>query len=186
MHSELANFINSKVSGAGAVFEEREVGDHVIFVDPAHIFDVSKTLRDEKDFKVLQVITGTDYLDDKTIEVSYILATFDPQNSEDDLILKVKLDRENPELDSVVDVWKSADYQERECYDMLGVNFRNHPNLIRILCCYDWEGFPLRKDYEAAKEYKGMTIYPESKNNSADQEFKKLSKADPGIERPRW
>lgn len=61
--------------------------------------------------------------------------------------LKVRLDRKNPVIPSVVSVWKAADWQEREVYDMFGIAFEGHPDLRRILLIDEWEGFPLRKDY---------------------------------------
>ena len=80
------------------------------------------------------------------------------------------------------DVYSAANWQERECYDMLGVRFKNHPDHRRILCPDDWEGFPLRRDYEAAKSYRGMEIYPDDKMNFEDREFaqkqKELEKAE--------
>lgn len=61
--------------------------------------------------------------------------------------LRVDLDREKPELDSVTSIWKGADYQEREVFDLMGVVFNGHPDLRRILLPEDWDGYPLRKDY---------------------------------------
>ena len=79
-----------------------------------------------------------------------------------ELILKVRLPRgdENnlPKVDSVCSVWKAANFQERECYDMMGVEFNNHPDLRRILCPEDWEGYPLRKDYEEPDYYRGVPV----------------------------
>ena len=64
------------------------------------------------------------------------------------LVVKVKTsDRENPTLDSVWDIWRTAEFHEREVYDFLGITFNNHPNMKRIFLTDDWEGFPLRKDY---------------------------------------
>jgi NADH-quinone oxidoreductase subunit C len=63
------------------------------------------------------------------------------------LRLKVKLAGEAPEIDSVYSVWRSADWYEREVFDLFGVQFRNHPNLKRILLPEGWQGYPLRKDF---------------------------------------
>jgi NADH-quinone oxidoreductase subunit C len=86
--------------------------------------------------------------------------------------LKVKVtDRVNPTVDSVVNVYAAANFLEREVYDMFGITFNNHPDMRRILCPDDWEGFPLRKDYVAQKDYNGMTVYPDNKMNMEDREF---------------
>ena len=61
-----------------------------------------------------------------------------------------------PELDTVSHVWAIADWHEREAFDLMGVRFIGHPNLVRILCPDDWIGHPLRKDYEFPLEYHGM------------------------------
>ena len=63
-------------------------------------------------------------------------------------VLKVKTaDRENPTLDTVCDIWKTAEFHEREVFDFFGIKFNNHPNLKRLFLTEDWDGFPLRKDY---------------------------------------
>lgn len=64
------------------------------------------------------------------------------------LVVKVKLDRNQPEIETVCDIWRTAELNEREVYDLFGVNFINHPDLRRLLLTDDWIGFPLRKDYE--------------------------------------
>lgn len=178
MHEEWLKLLQTHLPEAKAVWEKREAGDQVIFVSPESIVKVCQFLKkDERTaFNVLQVITGCDYLDenDPRIEVSYILASFIKKT---ELILKVKLPRQNPQIDSVCSVWKAADFQERECFDMLGVEFKSHPDLRRILCPEDWEGFPLRKDYVAAKTYLGMEIYPEEKMNFPEREFAEKQKA---------
>jgi len=61
--------------------------------------------------------------------------------------VKCRLSGNNPEIDSVFSVWRAADWYEREMFDLFGIGFRNHPNLVRILMPLDWEGYPLRKDY---------------------------------------
>ena len=169
MFDKVLGLINDRVPHAQANLEKREAGNDVVYVESNAIELVCKVLRDsELDFNVLHVITGCDYED--RIEVSYIINSF-TKNYADELILKVKLPRDNPSVDSVYKVYKSAEWQERECYDMLGVTFNNHPDLRRILCPEDWEGFPLRKDYKPAEKYLHMTINPEEKMNLADREF---------------
>ena len=64
------------------------------------------------------------------------------------LVVKVKTaDRENPNFDTVCDIWQTAEFHEREVFDFFGVKFNNHPNLKYLFLTEDWEGFPLRKDY---------------------------------------
>jgi len=64
------------------------------------------------------------------------------------IVIKVKTeDRENPILDSVWDIWRTAEFHEREVFDFFGIKFNNHPNLKRLFLTDEWEGFPLRKDY---------------------------------------
>lgn len=173
MHKELVDLINKNVPEAKAVFNEAAdpKADASITVEGSSILKLASWLRtnDHMPFNALQCISGVDYLE--YMEVCYILAHFD-LNSPRELILKVKLtDRVNPNLDSIVDVYAAADFQERECYDMFGVTFNNHPDHRRILCPDDWKGFPLRKDYVPAKEYNGMLVYPDNKMNFEDREF---------------
>jgi len=64
------------------------------------------------------------------------------------IVVKVKTEgRENPNLDSVCDIWYTAEFHEREVFDFFGIKFNNHPNLKRLFLTEDWVGFPLRKDY---------------------------------------
>ena len=64
------------------------------------------------------------------------------------IVVKVKTsDRENPKIDSVYDIWATAEFHEREVYDFFGIEFNNHPNMKRLFLTDEWEGFPLRKDY---------------------------------------
>ena len=64
------------------------------------------------------------------------------------LVVKIKLDRVKPQIETVSDLWRTAELHEREVYDLFGVTFINHPDLRRLLLTDDWEGWPLRKDYE--------------------------------------
>jgi NADH-quinone oxidoreductase subunit C len=64
------------------------------------------------------------------------------------IVIKCKLDRNDPNIDTVSDIWRTAEFHEREVYDLFGVKFINHPDLRRLLLTDEWEGYPLRKDYE--------------------------------------
>lgn len=176
MHKKVADFLNARVSESKATHEERENGDDVVVVEPGSLHQCCQVLKEdaEMDFKVLQVVSGVDYPEENIIEVNYMLSNFFKNH---EIILKVRLPRDNPKVESVCDLWKSANFQERETYDMLGVEFENHPDPRRILCPDDWEGWPLRKDYEAAKKYHAMEIYPEAKMNMREREFVDLQKA---------
>ena len=63
-----------------------------------------------------------------------------------------------PQVPSLVKIWKTADWHEREVYDLVGVNFKGHPDLRRILLPEDWEGHPLRKDYQEQEKYNGIKV----------------------------
>lgn len=107
-------------------------------------------------FDMLSCITGVDNGPEAgTMEVLYHVYSI-PFNQS--LVVKVILPRENPELDSICSVWKSANWLEREVYDMFGIIFKNHPDLRRILMPADWKGFPLRKDYKHEAYYRGVKI----------------------------
>lgn len=172
MLNELVSFINDKVSGANATLIENEAGDTPVLIDASKVKDVCYALRDssEHQMNVLQVVSGVDF--ENEIEVNYMIASF-IKNTE--IILKVKLPKASkddvPKIDSVCDVWKAANFLEREVYDMNGVEFVGHPDFRRILCPEDWEGFPLRKDYEVQKAWQGLEVNPEHKMNRADHEF---------------
>jgi NADH-quinone oxidoreductase subunit C len=64
------------------------------------------------------------------------------------LVIKIKTDRTSPEVPTVSDIWRTADFHEREVFELFGVNFTGHPDLRKLILPDDWEGFPLRKDYE--------------------------------------
>ncbi len=174
MLNDIANFLNGAVSGCSATANSAEVGDGNVTVDGAHLHACVKALKesDEFDMNVLQVISGVDY--PERIEVNYMLASF-TKNTE--FILKVKLPKPNPDhvpsIDSICDLYASANFLERETYDMNGVTFNNHPDHRRILCPEDWEGYPLRRDYKVQKEWAGLEVNPEHKINSADHTFYK-------------
>ena len=173
MHNEIVSLINKAIPGANAVANIATDSklDSSVTVDAGHIFKVVEFLKTKSplSFNALACISGVDWLD--RMEICYMLDNFDP-NASRELILKTNVtDRLNPSVDSVVSLFLSANFLEREVYDMFGIKFNNHPDLRRILCPDDWEGFPLRKDYVSAKYYNGMEIFPDNKMNFEDRDF---------------
>jgi NADH-quinone oxidoreductase subunit C len=107
-------------------------------------------------FDLLSCITGIDNGPEAgTMEVIYSLCSIPFERS---LMIKTVLDRENPVIPSVSDLFKTALWHEREVYDMFGIRFENHPDLRRILLPADWEGYPLRKDYTHQEYYHGIRV----------------------------
>lgn len=107
-------------------------------------------------FDMLSCVTGIDNgVETNTMEVVYNLYSI-PFNHH--LMLKVILHREKPEIDSVASIWRSADWYEREVYDMFGIKFIDHPDLRRILMPADWEGYPLRKDFSHQEYYRDVKV----------------------------
>jgi NADH-quinone oxidoreductase subunit C len=125
-------------------------------VKPERLLEVARTLRDhpalELDF--LESITAVDWPKANQIEVVYHFFSYPLRHG---LVLKVTLGREAPVIGSLASLWDSADWLEREQYDLMGVVFAGHPDLRRLLLPEDWEGHPLRKDYQQPAEYRGMS-----------------------------
>jgi NADH-quinone oxidoreductase subunit C len=131
---------------------------NVIEISPQNLIQVCETLHthDTLYFDMLSCISGIDNgVEAGTMEVIYNFYSI-PFNQS--LMLKVQLDRSKPVVDSIAGIWKTADWLERETYDMYGIHFDGHPDLRRILLPADWKGFPLRKDYEHEEAYRGIKI----------------------------
>lgn len=107
-------------------------------------------------FDMLSCVTGVDNgVDAATLEVVYNLYSI-PFNHH--LMIKILLPRDKPEIESVSHIWKTANWLEREVFDMYGIHFKNHPDLRRILMPADWEGYPLRKDYKHQAYYRDIKV----------------------------
>ncbi|PEB01837.1 NADH-quinone oxidoreductase subunit C [Bacillus cereus] len=116
-----------------------------LVVDPEKYYEVMESLRFHEGlaFDYMSELHATDFV--THMEVYVHLFSYGKKQS---VAVKVKLDRETPQVESVTALWKGADWPEREAYDLLGIIFKGHPNLKRILMPEDWVGYPLRKDYE--------------------------------------
>lgn len=142
----------------GAVFHESH-GQPVVYLDRVHWADAATFLRDEQQFTMLLDVTAVDHLldierlhvDGVTPERFEIVANFisHPRNRRIRLIAEVPL--EDPEVPSLAPLYGSADFAEREVYDLFGITFPGHPDLTRILMPDDWIGHPLRKDDSPAR-----------------------------------
>lgn len=115
----------------------------VVEVPPEQVLDVMYFMRDKMGRDFLASLSGVDYSD--RIEVVYLVGSYS-----DGIIFvtKTKLSRDNPSVSSVVEVWPTAGFHEREAAEMFGITFEGHPNLTHLLLPEDFEGHPLRKDYK--------------------------------------
>jgi NADH-quinone oxidoreductase subunit C len=160
-------------------FADRIAGADLEALDPwielstDRLLEVCRDLKSDPQLQLdmLNCISAVDYFEpdpkkakragwEPHLEVLYHLSSTTKKHT---LVIKVRLPRWKddtpgvlPEVPSVSDVWRTADWHEREAYDLMGVRFLDHPELRRILCPEDWEGHPLRKDYEMPLEYHGI------------------------------
>ena len=122
-----------------------ETSKDSLLVKSESLFDLVSFLKTAPglDFNYLSSITAVDYYD--YFELVYQLVSLEHNHS---LVLKTRCyERESPSLSSLVSLYRAADYQEREIYDLMGISFEGHPNLKRIALWDGFEGHPLRKDY---------------------------------------
>lgn len=130
----------------------------IVILEKEHLVEVCRHLHENADtyFDMLSCLTALDNGPQAgTMEVVYNLYSI-PFNHH--LALKVILPRENPEVDTVSSIWKTADWHEREAFDLFGIKFIGHPDLRRILLPADWDGFPLRKDYKHQENYRSIKV----------------------------
>ena len=120
-------------------------GELTLVVPAEHIVAVGQILKSKQEYVRLSTVTGVDwYPAEPRFEVVYHLLSLSRNTK---LRVKCKVPGANPEIDSLTGVWRSANWYERETFDLFGIRFRNHPDLTRIMMPEDWEGHPLRKDY---------------------------------------
>jgi NADH-quinone oxidoreductase subunit C len=129
---------------------------NVIIVPSASLLAVADKFKNDVnvDFDFLMCITALDNGDSKNFTIAY---NFHSNKYNHSVEIRVLVTDEE-EVPSLANIWKTADWHEREAYDMMGIKFYGHPDLKRILLPEDWEGFPLRKDYKVADYYHGVPI----------------------------
>jgi NADH-quinone oxidoreductase subunit C len=138
--ADVAAQINEAHPGASTEWNATDV-----WVEPASLLQVAGFLKESSDldFSFLTAISAVDYVDH--FELVYHLLSMRQNHS---VVLKTRrYGREKPVIDSLTPVWKGANLQEREIWDLMGVHFEGHPNMKRILLWEDFPGHPLRKDF---------------------------------------
>jgi NADH:ubiquinone oxidoreductase subunit C len=142
-NSEIQNIVSAWVEGLEFTEEESEFLNVIVPKEQLH--NVCQQLKNNKDlnFDYLFCMTGMDW----GVELG-VIYHLESTAFRHNIVVKVKTeDRDNPLLDSVTDIWLTAEYHEMEIYDFFGIKFNNHPNLKRLFLTPDWTGYPLRKDY---------------------------------------
>ncbi|PJF36055.1 MAG: NADH-quinone oxidoreductase subunit NuoD [Candidatus Thermofonsia Clade 1 bacterium] len=132
-----------------AVKDDTRSGYQGVIVDPAHLTEFARVIRDEFGFNYLSSVTAVDYLGHGDhLEVVY--HAYRVPSGGKPLVFKAQTDRNDAVVPSLVSIYPGADFQEREAYDLYGIHFVGHPNLKRILLWEGFEGYPMRKDYHEA------------------------------------
>ena len=131
--------------------------DPYIVVEASAIHEIGEYLRHDPDlqFDLLMCLSGIDYGPEKTLGVVYHLFSTTWRHY---ITVKVEIPRAGGVVPTVSDIWRTAEWHEREAYDLYGMRFDNHPDHRRILLPDDWEGHPLLKDYEVQEFYQGIRV----------------------------
>lgn len=160
---QIASVIRQKFGESSVIFLEEKAIQPFIEIAPTQLLKICKFLYTSSEyyFDFLNCITAIDNgSEEGKMELIYHLTSIPFEKS---VILKITFPRNDehgllPKVASVSSVWKTADWHEREAFDLLGINFENHPDLRRILMPADWEGHPLRKDYKEQEKYHGIKV----------------------------
>lgn len=151
MSLELSEPLQKAIDGLSESFDDKildvyqSTGSTFVVVDRESIVEISEYLKNEHHYTYLADVFGIDrYTSEERFEVVYNLISLRDGVR---LFLKVRCEEEEPHVDSVTSVWSSANWAEREVYDMFGIRFSNHPDLRRILMPEDFDYFPLRKEF---------------------------------------
>jgi NADH-quinone oxidoreductase subunit C len=168
---EIFEILKKEFSDAIVSLDKELPTEQIISVDPLQINKIGEFLRDNEELKFdsLMCLSGVDdangtkikdengseKIQNGTLSVYYHLHSIELKHK---ITLRVSIPREDAKVESVENIWKCANWHEREAFDLFGIVFLNHPDLRRILMPYDWEGYPLRKDYKNPEFYQGMKV----------------------------
>ena len=154
---EIYTKLKDKFEDSILSFQEA-VADSFVLIEPEAMSDVAHNLAEDDAlaFDSLMCISGVDLgVKESDLEVVYHLFSMTHRHK---IVLKVVLPKENPHVPTVENVWKTANWHEREAYDLYGIVFEEHSDPRRILMPDDWEGHPMRKDYKDPEFYRGMRV----------------------------
>lgn len=155
---EIYEALTAQFTETVLAFDNETAGDPSIHISPEAIAEVCEYLAetDALAFDSLMCLSGVDLnANDEDFAVVYHLYAMKHRHS---VVLKATVPKTDPHLPSVSHIWKTADWHEREAYDLYGILFEGHNDLRRILLPDDWEGYPLRKDYKEPEIYRGMRV----------------------------
>lgn len=148
---QIKDVISTRCPDSFTIIKDKEV----LFIKSNNWGDVSKTLNHDADltFDVLLSITGYDT--GSLLGSAYNFFSMDKRHY---IEVRIEVERKNAIIPSVVGIWRTADWHEREVYDLFGITYEGHPDLRRILLPSDWEGYPLRKDFKEPEFYNGLPV----------------------------
>jgi NADH-quinone oxidoreductase subunit C len=169
---EIFDLLKNRFENIKIYIEKFEVGEEYIVVSPDALKQILQEIRnnprlhfdylmcissvDDANGEIKKDENGNKIIKGGTLSLYYHLYSTTRNHK---IAIKTSVDRENPAVPTAIDLWKSADWHEREAFDMMGIKFEGHPNLKRILMPYDWNaGFPLRKDFITPEYYNDLKI----------------------------
>ena len=155
---EIYNILSNKFGESVIGYDSELAGDPTIQIAPTAIAEVCQYLAetDTLKFDSLMCLSGVDMgVKEENLSIVYHLYGMQHRHS---VVLKTSVPKTDAHLPTVSHIWKTADWHEREAYDLYGILFEEHTDLRRILMPDDWEGYPLRKDYQEPDFYRGMRV----------------------------
>ena len=140
-----------------SVIKNENLAEHQVEIKGEDWFDVATFMKNDPklSFDQLECITGIDTGEDGPLQTHYNLHSMEYRHK---IEVVISHDRKDPKVASIEQLWRIGDWFERETYDMFGIGYTGHRDLRRILCPDDWEGWPLRKDYEAQESFHGIVV----------------------------
>lgn len=146
MNNDRFNLLKTKLQNFQIEYTDVN-GTHAIYINKENVIEVCKILKEDAELKfnsLLDAVSVDRFEKKNRFEMIYNLVSID---NNERLFIKIRLDSKKPEMESLTQVWKSADWYEREAYDMMGIIFLNHPDLRRMYMPDEFEYYPMRKDF---------------------------------------